>query len=695
MKNPASILSRSAFAAALLAGAAAADAATAISRLNPPSALFSFGDATPPIIARFLPGQRFDLQTTVSPDSGQTITSVQFFLDGSATPLPGTVTPAPVTVAKFGDGSLLKGTVPPAGSLIFTLRAFSSVTPGIHTFTAVATQSDASTISATGNFEVQAIANTGRKAKNIIIMIGDGLGASHRTAARIMKNGIQQGKANAPLSMDLFPVTGLVMTASLNSIITDSAPGAACYSTGNKSNNNQQGVFPDDTTNNGDNGRVELIGEYLARTQGKSLGIVTTSDVFDATPGAFGSHTQARSAGTGICDYYLDEALPKANLAVLLGGGRKWFLPSTTSGSARTAGTDYAYPADVVAGWGLAPGVANDTTRNLLADFQTAGFTYAPDKATLTAIAPGTTKLLGLFSLSNMNVAKDKIDGRRGSASVVTDYGFPDQPMLNEMTGAALQVLNQNPNGFVLMVEGASIDKQAHNMDSERWILDTIEFDYAVERARQFQTANPDTLVLVTADHECAGVAIIGSSTLTNAALQARAALAGGVTQLRDSIVGTGTATAPQFPAVVGTYESASFPQYPRLAVDDGYPATTDVDFKMLIGYASNADRYEDWLTNAQPGHDSQQPFDTIAPLSTYPRIYTNDASGAVNPTRPLRDQGGAFFITGQVADTVAAHTGGDIPISAQGRGAALFTGVQDNTDVFFKAMQAAIGGAK
>lgn len=217
MKNTTSIITRAAFAAALFAGAAAADAAPAISRLTPPSALFSFADATPPIIARFLPGQRFDLQTTVWPDSGQTITGVQFFLDGSATPLAGTVTAAPVTVAKFGDGSLLKGTVPPTGSLIFSLRAFSSVAPGVHTFTAVATQSDALAISATGNFEVQAIGNVGRKAKNIIIFIGDGLDASHRTAARIMKHGIQQGKANALLSMDQFPVTGLITTASVDS----------------------------------------------------------------------------------------------------------------------------------------------------------------------------------------------------------------------------------------------------------------------------------------------------------------------------------------------------------------------------------------------------------------------------------------------------------------------------------------------
>lgn len=640
-------------AATLLTGAGLLSAAPIVSRLTPPSALFTYSDATPPIISRFLSGQRFDLQATVSPDSGQTITGVQFFVDNVL--VPGTVNSTPATVSGL-----------PAGTTVFTLRAYSNSTAAVHTLKVTATQSDAQVVNASGNFEIVATPNIGRKAKNIIIMIGDGMGASHRTAARIMKNGVLQGKANALLSMDQFPVTGMVMTASLNSIITDSAPGAACYSTGNKFNNNQQGVFPDDTTANFDNPRVELIGEYLARTQGKSLGIVTTSDVFDATPGAFGSHTQARSAGTGICDQFLDEMLPKANLAVLLGGGRKWFLPSSISGSARGNSTDYVLPTELTTGWGVAAG-ALDSTRDLLADFQTAGFTYTPDRTALNAIAPTTTKLLGLFSLSNMNVAKDKIDGRRAASTIVNDYGFPDQPMLDEMTDKALQVLSKNNNGFVLMVEGASIDKQAHNMDTERFILDTIEFDYAIEKCRQFANTNPDTLVIITADHECGGVAIIGASRVTNTDLVDRSDNGDGATSLRST-------------TVIGLYEDAGFPSYTLSA--DGYPVTTDINYKMLIGYAANADRYEDWLTNAQPIRDTQQPFNNVVPLSLY-------------PTGPLnRDVAGNFLITGHVPGTTAAHTGGDIPLSATGRGSKLFTGTMDNTDVFFRAMQAAIGGA-
>ena len=638
--------------ASALVCASAVEAAPVVSRLTPPSQLFATNGAeATPLISRFIPGQRFDLQATIKPDSGTTITNVQFFVDGNLVPGSATLT----------TSGLVTGL--PAGTAVASLRAYANNNAGVHTLSVVATQSDSQQVTANGNFEVVGItANAGRKAKNIIILLGDGMGASHRTAARIMLNGYAQGKAKAKLAMDTFPNTAMIMTASLNSIVTDSAPGMQNYVTGNKAINNQEGVWPDDTTDKFDNPRVEYLSEFLARTQGKKLGIVTTADVFDATPAANAVHTQDRGAGTGIVDQYLDDA-SKTGLTVLLGGGRKWFLPSTTSGSARTSGTDYVLPADVVSGWGVATG-ATDPTRNLLSDFQSAGFTYAADKTAL--INVGTpNKLLGLFALSNMNVSLDKINGRRGNATVVNDYGFPDQPMLDEMANKALQVLDANsPNGFVLMVEGASIDKQAHNMDSERWMLDTIEFDRAVAVAKQYAETHPDTLVLVTADHECSGAVIIGASTVTDAVLQTK----------------TNT-TASMRDGVVGNYDLAGFPKYTIAA--DGFPTTTDIDNRILIGYGANADRNEDWRTNPQPLRDSQQPFNSSAPLNTYPSAPLN------------RDTANGFLITGQVPGTSAVHTGGDVPLSAFGRGSALLGGTIDNTDVFFAIAQAVVGGAK
>jgi len=289
--------------------------------------------------------------------------------------------------------------------------------------------------------------------------------------------------------------------------------------------------------------------------------------------------------------------------------------------------------------------------------FPRRGFAHAPNKTSLDALFTGTRvpgKLLGLFAYSNMNVSYDKINGRRGDATVVDAFGFPDQPMLDEMADRALKVLAKNPNGFVAMIEGASIDKQAHLMDSDRWVLEVIEFDRAVAVAKHFAETHPDTLVIVTADHECSGAALIGASTLAAADLEANPAKG------KDA---------------VGTYDAASFPKYTMR--DDGYPETTNIDKKLLIGYGANADRYETWLPNAFPTKDTQQPF----PPSESP----------ADPN--VRNEGVGYAISGQVPGDQAVHTATDIPLSAYGRGASLFHGVFDNADVFFMLGQAAVGG--
>ena len=130
---------------------------------------------------------------------------------------------------------------------------------------------------------------------------------------------------------------------------------------------------------------------------------------------------------------------------------------------------------------------------------------------------------------------------------------------------------------------------------------------------------------------------------------------------------------------VVGVYEQAGFPKY-RMA-GDGYPDTTDIDHRLLVGYGANADRFEDWRTNDRPLQDSQQPFVSTAPLSAYP------AAPAT------RDMLGSFQVPGQVPGESAVHTATDIPLSAFGPGAWTFTGVMDNTDVFFRLAQAALRG--
>ena len=149
---------------------------------------------------------------------------------------------------------------------------------------------------------------------------------------------------------------------------------------------------------------------------------------------------------------------------------------------------------------------------------------------------------------------------------------------------------------------------------------------------------------------------------MTHAQLVARAAAGTGTNQLRSG--------------VVGTLDQAGFPHY--TTAPDGYPVTTDIDFRMLVGYACNADRYEDWITNPLPIQNASHGIVTTPPF------------GPQNPLQ--RDVAGNMFITGQIQDAIATHTASDIVLSAFGRGAGLFTGVMDNTDVFFKVARVAMG---
>ena len=635
---------------------------------------------SPPAGARFLKGQRFDLRIE---GKGTGPFSASLTIDGK-----------PVSFSSGAQGTLETDGISATGWGGFNRRGFSDDEVGEHVIAGTLTDATGST-TVTTRYQVVNPWGGRRQLKNVIIMVGDGMGTAHRTAARIVRYGVTAGDPNDFLAMDKFPSLGMITTHSLNSIITDSAPGMSGYSTGNHQNNNQEGVFPANVTNPFFGPRVEYLSEYFHRVHGKALGLVTTADVEDATPAANAAHTSARGNGTGIVDQYLDEADVHdegdfgSGLRVLLGGGRRWFLPAGQFGSSRTAATDYpALPADLVAGWGLpaASVGASDPGRNLLSDFKAAGFDYVEDAAQLNAFrAPGAhrpRRLLGLFGYGNMNVTLDKLAKRRGvplpgsTSYVVDDYHAPNQPMLDEMTDAALKVLETHRKGFVLMIEGAHIDKQSHAMDAERAINDTIEFDYAVAAARRFAERDGQTLVLVLADHECSGLSLIGG-------------LTGGITALR-GLAPENTvldpAVAPEHQKVVGTYDLAKFPSYKILA--DGYPESMDIDGKLLVGYGASGDRYENWLTNPTTIIDSL----LSAEIKT-------ELGGKGYGAEPIdrKDKSNGFYLRGQaVGRTQAVHTAADIPVSAYSRSDAVhgqFVGVQKNTDVFFKIARALLGG--
>ncbi|MHC2466757.1 alkaline phosphatase [Bradyrhizobium embrapense] len=375
-----------------------------------------------------------------------------------------------------------------------------------------------------------------RKAKNVILFIGDGMSPAHRVAARILSKGIAEGKSRGKLAIDDMPHMALVATAGSDSIITDSANAASAYATGHKAAVNALGVYADRAPDPLDDPRVETIAS-LAKRAGLAVGIVTNTEIEDATPAAMVAHTRRRAAYDAIVAQYFD-----AKPDVLMGGGAANFLPQSAAGSKRKDDVDY------------------------LARFREAGYPAATTAAELSALAakPATRQLLGLFAPGNMDGALDRKFLKGGGVRK-----FPEQPDLTEQVQAALTVLSKHDAGFFLMVESGLIDKYAHLLDMERAVYDTIMLDNAVRLAKDWANArNDDTLILVVADHNHP-----------------------------NSLVGTINDDMTAVPNVplrerVGVYDKAGFPNYPAPDAE-GYPSRVDVSRRLAIFSASLPDHYE------------------------------------------------------------------------------------------------------
>jgi alkaline phosphatase len=572
----------------------------------------------------------------------------------------------------------------PANTTNFMLFDYAFTRPGRHTIVARAADGAVAQVA----LDVEAWEADGGplpRARNVVFLLGDGMGAAHRTAARILSRGVADGKAIAPLAMDRMPVTGQVMTFSLNSVITDSAPGMASYSTGAKNNNNQEGVFPDNTPAAFDNPRVEYIGELLRRVRGDgfNVGIVTTSDVTDATPAANAVHTASRSASLEIASRFLAERATNG-VSVLMGGGLANFRPEEQGGR-RTDG------------------------RDLVAEFRGAGYATAFTASDLRELGAGPPPpaLLGLFHPGHLSVAFDKVGAGRYSEELARPElaRLRDQPMLDDMTRAALRSLAaHSPKGFYLMVEGASVDKQAHAVDAERTVWDTIEFDNAVAVALDFAAStnsdadqDNDTLVIVTADHECGGLAIIGVGNERYAPQQLGRAV-------RDY-------------AAVFRFEAEQLLDFiPNYRADArGYPIDPDPSRKLLLGWAAAPDRFENWISNRRVTAPAIDPIVVSAEGTSRAAIANpardsaeqgtdnRTASGQAIPgflvpgtiengAQACRDADACPGDTSSVAHTIAGHTGTDVPLSAAGPGMVQFTGTYDNTAVFIRMLRATTG---
>src|SRR5215468_9231190 len=376
-----------------------------------------------------------------------------------------------------------------------------------------------------------------RKAKNVILFIGDGMSLAHRVAARVLAKGIAEGKARGKLAIDDMPHMALVATAGSDSIITDSANSASAYATGHKSAVNAMGVYADRTLDPLDDPKVETITSLVKRRLAMAVGIVTNTEIEDATPAAMLAHVRRRSEYDRIVEQYF-----AAKPDVLMGGGKANFLPKGADGAKRKDEVDF------------------------LARFREAGYSIAltgPEMASAAA-EPATSKLLGLFTLCNMDGVLDRKFLKRGTVGK-----FPEQPDLTEQVSAALAVLSKNEAGFFLMVESGLIDKYTHLLDMERAVYDTIMLDNAVKLARDWASARgDDTLILVVADHNHR-VGLVGT--------------------IDDDMTKEAPAAMRER---VRVYERAGFPNYGTPDAE-GYPSRVDVSRRLALFSASLPDHYE------------------------------------------------------------------------------------------------------
>jgi alkaline phosphatase len=321
------------------------------------------------------------------------------------------------------------------------------------------------------------------QAQNIIFFLGDGMGPTTITAARIYKYG-----EDGLLNFEKIDRTARIKTYSANAQTTDSAPSMGAYMTGIKINNeviSMKDAEPHPPANDAHgnatvdqcgagNGSVAATILELAKAHGKSVGSITTTELTHATPAATFSHVCDRHAQYQIAQQVVPggagyNAALGDGVDVLMGGGRNHFTPydAKTNPHGRADG------------------------RDMLAEFEKDGYFVARTKADMLSALPG-KKFVGIYSSS------DHLDWEL--------HRRPEQPTLAEMTAKSIELLSKNPNGFFLMVEGGKIDHALHDSNAANALAETIGFDNAVatamERMRAIDPGLEHTLIVVTADHD-------------------------------------------------------------------------------------------------------------------------------------------------------------------------------------------------
>ena len=276
--------------------------------------------------------------------------------------------------------------------------------------------------------------------RNVVLVIGDGMGLSTLTAGLV--------SAGGRLAIEGFPVVGLARTSSADNLVTDSAAAATAIACGVKTRNGAVGVDPDGCP------VPSLL--QLARARFLKTGVVVTSSLTDATPAAFLAHQPSRKLQEEIA-----AEIAASDADLLVGGGRCFF----------TSRPDRRY---------------------LLGELAARGYAVVEDPAKLEGAPPG--KLAAFLAEEDL----PRITKGRGA-------------VLPTATAVALGRLPGDP-GFFLLVEASQIDSAAHDNDARGATAEVVDLDRTIRRVLEFAAQDGETLVVLTADHETGGLALLGGS---------------------------------------------------------------------------------------------------------------------------------------------------------------------------------------
>ena len=301
------------------------------------------------------------------------------------------------------------------------------------------------------------------KAKNIILLISDGMSLTQVSSYRLLKGG-----PNERIAVDTFPVSGIVLTHSKDAIVTDSASSATAFSTGKKTNNGALGLDQD-------NQILENFTEKIDK-YGYVSSLISTSEITHATPAAYASHVDLRWKTDEISLQMMD-----SDVMTILGGGRHFFIPEEMGGKR----------SDEV---------------NLLEEIESS-HTILTKKSDMDSFDHSNKgKVVGLFADEALRDAE-------------TPDNHSLEPTSSEMLGFALkrseQFTSDGCKGFFVMVEGSQVDWAGHANNLDYLKREMQDFDKAVKTALDFAKSNQETLVIATADHETGGL-LIEPATPTN-----------------------------------------------------------------------------------------------------------------------------------------------------------------------------------